>query len=109
MKTQLSIEELLRWRLAQAEAEAPRPPRAARLLEEARPWWEVWPVRFRDALECLSTIRLTIGHAMAEPGTGRAGFPIAALVIRGEEEFKASARILYIHIDDGRLRLRFEL
>ena len=43
MKTEIHIGQLLRWRLARAEAEAPR---AARLLELSRPWWETLPERF---------------------------------------------------------------
>ena len=34
MKISIPIEQLLRWRLAQAEAAAPLPPRAAQLLEK---------------------------------------------------------------------------
>jgi hypothetical protein len=40
MKTEVSIEQLLRWRLALAKEEAPPPPGAAQLLDLARPWWE---------------------------------------------------------------------
>jgi hypothetical protein len=43
---ELPVEQLLRWRLAQAEAAAPSAPRAAQLLEMARPWSacnEYWP------------------------------------------------------------------
>jgi len=36
MKPKLTIEQLLRWRLALAEAEAPPPPRATFLLELAQ-------------------------------------------------------------------------
>jgi hypothetical protein len=36
MNCERSLEQLLRWRLAAAEAAAPPPPRAARLLELAR-------------------------------------------------------------------------
>jgi hypothetical protein len=103
------MEELLRWRLARAEAEAPRPPRAARLLEEARPWWEIWPARFQDAVERLSAIRLAVGHAMAEPRPGRIPVRTAALVLRKEQEIETSVRVLYLRVEGARLRLRFEL
>jgi len=37
----MPVEKLLRWRLSEAEEDAPPAPRATRLLELIRPWWEV--------------------------------------------------------------------
>ncbi len=109
MKSKLSIEELLRWRLAKAEAGAPPPPRAARLLELARPWWEVWPQQFRSMVERLGQVQLTYGHAMAEPGQSRTAHPVPAFIVRAGEEIQAFASVLYLSISNGHLRLRFEI
>jgi hypothetical protein len=109
MKTEIPIEQLLRWRLAQAEAEAPPAPRAARLLELARPWWETWPEQFQALVERLGRIQITFGHAMAEPNPSRTGHPIPVMIAGTEDELEASARVLYLSVRDGRLRLRFQL
>jgi hypothetical protein len=103
------MEELLRWRLAQAEAEAPPAPCAARLLELARPWWETWPKRFAELVERLGRIEVAYGHAMAEPPDRRGGHSVPALIVRIQEELETSVRLLYLDVRDGRLRLRFQL
>jgi hypothetical protein len=109
MKTEVPVEQLLRWRLARAEAEAPRAPSGARLLELARPWWEIWPERFQSLVECLDRIQITYGHAMAEPAHGRGGYPVPAMVVRAAHELETSVRVLYLNVRDGRLRFRFQL
>ena len=109
MKTEVLIEAILRWRLARAEAEAPRAPSGARLLELARPWWETWPDRFQTLVERLSRIQIAYGHAMAEPGPSRTSRPVPAIIVRDGEEFQASASVLYFNIGSGRLRLRFQI
>jgi hypothetical protein len=105
-----SIERLLRWRLARAEAEAPPAPRAARLLALARPWWETWPERFRSQVERLGRVPLAYGYAMAvsRRSPERSGHPVPALIAR-VEDVEAYARVLYLTVRDGRLRLRFEI
>jgi hypothetical protein len=109
MKTEIPIEQLLRWRLAQAEAEAPPAPRATRLLERARPWWETWPEQFQAVVERLGRIQIAYGHAMAEPLPRRTGHPVPVLVAVGSEESEGSAHVLYLSVRDGQLRLRFQL
>jgi len=109
MSTRIPIEELLRWRAARAEAEAPAAPRAARLLEMARPWWEIWPERFQSFVERLGRIQVAYGHAMAEPRQSHSGHPVPALIVRSVEELETSVRVLYLNVRDGRLRLRFQL
>src|SRR2546426_12668998 len=109
MSTRISIEELLRWRAARAEAEATPAPRAARLLEMARPWWEIWPERFQSFVERLGGVQVAYGHAMAEPGQSRTGHPVPTLIVCAGEELGASVRVLYINGRDGRVRLRFQL
>jgi len=108
MKSQIPIEQLLRWRLAQAEASAPPPPRAGQVLEMACPWWEVWPEKFRDFAQQLGLIRIAYGLAMSrpeEPG----GHPVPVLFVGGAEKLETSARVLYFNVRDGRLRLRLRL
>ncbi len=109
MKTDIPIEQLFRWRLTQAEAEAPPAPRAARLLAMARPWWETWPEQFQSLVERLGRIQVSYGHAMAEPQQSRSGHPVPVIIVRAVEELEASARVLYLNVRDGRLRLRFQL
>ena len=109
MNDKMPIEELLRWRLARAEAEAPPPPRAAHLLELARPWWEVWPEQFRSLVERLGQVEVAYGHAMAKPGQCRTAHPVPTLIVRAGEEVHTSASVLYFSIGSGRLRLRFQI
>jgi hypothetical protein len=109
MKTEIPIEQLLRWRLERAEAEAPPAPRAARLLELARPWWETWPEKFQSLVEQLGRIQIAYGHAMAEPSRGRSGHPVPTLIVRGEEQSDSSVRVLYLSVRDDKLRLRFQM
>jgi hypothetical protein len=99
---------LLRWRLARAEAEAPPPPRAERLLELIRPWWEVWPERFRAQVERLGKIEVAFAYAMVDPSLGRGGHPVPTLISHAEE-LETFARVLYLAVSRGRLRLRFQL
>ena len=109
MKPGATIEQLLRWRLARAEAEAPRPPRAALLLELARPWWEIYPARFKAFLEGVGKIEIAYGHAMAETRQARCRHPVPALIVRADKQIETFARVLYISVQEGQLRFRFEL
>jgi hypothetical protein len=109
MKTEISLAELLRWRLDQAETEAPPAPRAARLLDSIRPWWERYPEEFRSAVKRLGDIQVAFGHAMAEPRKSSGGYPVPVLIVDGMQEMEASARILYFEARGGRVRLRFQL
>lgn len=109
MKNKVSISDLLRWRVSQAGANAPSAPRAARLLEMARPWWETWPEQFRLLASRLGRIQIAYGYAMAEPRPSRGGFPVPALVALAKQEFEAHARVLYLNIRHGRLMFRFQL
>lgn len=109
MKPQTSIEHLLRWRAAQAEADAPPPPRAARLLELARPWWEVWPERFRAAADRVNGMKFVYGHAATAATDDRGGYPVPVVLLRQSGEREASARVLFLSVREGRLRLRLQL
>ena len=109
MKREFDIGQLLQWRLERAEAEAPLPPEGLRLLELARPWWEVWPDRFRAYARRLGAVQVSYGYAMSELPHGRSGHPVPTLITRDDEELEAPARVLYMHVRDGRLRLRFQL
>jgi hypothetical protein len=109
MRKGMPIDELLRWRLEQAEAEAPPSPSAARLLDLARPWWETLPERFAELVERLGKIQVAFGHAMADPRSPRGGGLMPALVLRSESELETSVRPLYLDVHDDHLRLRFQL
>lgn len=109
MNRETSVEELLRWRVARAEAEAPPPPRAAILLERARPWWERWPERFHGQVERLVQSQLSLGYAMAGSPESRGGHAVPALVVRDDHEVGAVARVLYLSVRGDLLRLRFHL
>jgi hypothetical protein len=109
MPTDARIQELLHWRLRQAEAEAPLAPSAAHLLALARPWWEALPERFQALVDRLRQIQVAYAHAQADPRDFRAGHPVPALIVRAEEELESAARLLYLEVRNGRLRLRFQL
>ena|SRR5688572_12692544 len=107
MKTETTMEKMLRWRLEQAGREAPPAPRASRLLALARPWWETLPDRATQLCARVSRIEMAYGHAM-EHGDGRsAGYPVPVLLVHGDKEIEAAARLLYFTARDGELRLRF--
>lgn len=108
MKREISMEQLLRWRLTLAETEAPPAPSAGHLLALTRPWWEVWPEKFQALLPRVSRIQLLYGHAMADPNPARGGHLVPALLVRGTEETELLARLLYFNVRAGRLRLRFQ-
>lgn len=109
MNPRLSVEELLRWRLERAEAEAPPAPRAAQLLERARPWWETWPERFADLAARLSQMEVSYGHAMAETRRLPTEHLVPALIVHTAAQTETSVRILYFSLRNGQLRLRFQL
>jgi len=109
MKQELTVEQLLRWRLARAEAEAPPAPRGACLLKFARPWWETRPEWFELLAERVGRIETAYGYAMAGPNRNRSGHPVAALIVRAGEESETVACVLYFNVREGRLRLRFQL
>ena len=111
MSNDETIERLLRWRLAQAEIAAPPAPRASRLLELARPWWETCPDQFQALWARLGRIQIVYGHAMVEPSAPRAGgYPVPAVIVRGgEAEVETSVRVLYLGIRGERMSLRFHL
>ena len=104
------IAELLRWRFEQAKNQAPPAPRATRLLELTRPWWETLPAQFQSLARRVANIQVAYGHAMTEPLSGGiGGYPVAALVVRTREEWDTSVRVLYLSVRDRRLRLRFQI
>jgi hypothetical protein len=46
---------------------------------------------------------------MAEPPPSRRGHPVPVLIVRAMEELETSARVQYLNVREGRLRLRFQL
>ena len=109
MKSKITIEELVRWRLEHAKAEAPVAPRATRLLELARPWWERSPQKFQSAVAELGRIQFGESHTMTRSNQRRGPKPVPALIVRGNENLANFARIRYFRVRDGKLRLRFKL
>jgi len=110
VKKGVGIESLLEWRRQRAEADAPAAPSGAHLLRLVQPWWEMWPDRFAASVRRLSAVKLSYGYAMAHPPHGHSGHPVAALISREDDgDQEAPARILYVSVRDGRLRLRFQL
>lgn len=109
MKPGTPLESLFNWRSARAEAEAPPPPRAARLLDLARPWWQRSPERFAALIAGFEGMPARFGHAM-EPAAGRGGsYPVPAVIARTNVETSLLADVLYIHFRGRTLRLRFQL
>ena len=109
MRTEVSIEELLRWRLASAQTEAPPGPHAAELLASARPWWEIYPERFEQALHSVMALETAVGAALASAAGPRAFDPVPAIIVRGDERIQAYAGIQCFKVGDGRLHFRFFL
>jgi len=109
MKSPITVQELLRWRLARAEAEAPPAPRAARLLELVRPWWEIYSERFQKLVARLGEMEVAYGHAMAESRRVASEHLVPAMIVHTAIETETSARVLYFSVRDGQLRLRFQL
>ena len=110
MKRGVDIQELLQWRSQRAEEEAGTPPSGARLLRLVQPWWEKFPDRFSAGVRRLAAVQLSYGYAMSHPPHGHSGYPVAAVISRDVEgDQEAPARILYMSVRDGRLRLRFQL
>jgi len=109
MKNDIPVELLLRWRLARAESEAPPAPRAARLIAEARPWWETWPERFQSLVERLGRVQIAYGHAMTEPSNPRTGYPVTAVIDHDGQELETFVSVLYFSIRDRRFCFRFHL
>src|ERR1700733_12373404 len=109
MKPEKTVEELLRWRLEQARAEAPAPPIASQLLELARPWWEKWPEMFKSQVEHLSRIRVGCDSPATKPGRSSGGYAVPALIVRGVEKSEGLARVLEFNIRNDTLRFRFRL
>jgi hypothetical protein len=106
----MDMMSLLKWREQRAEMEAPQAPSGAHILKLAEPWWDKWPDRFAESVRRVAALQLSYGYAMAHPPHGHSGHPVAALISRadgGDQE--APARVLYISVRDGQLRLRFQL
>jgi hypothetical protein len=109
MKRKIPIKQLLRWQLAQAEAAAPSAPRARRLLEAARPWWETQPEQFRDLADQLDRVKIAHGDAMAKLKATSAGHPVPVLIIHRSKNVETSACVISLNVRDGTLRLHLRL
>ncbi|HKH91834.1 MAG TPA: hypothetical protein VKA54_08525 [Gemmatimonadaceae bacterium] len=109
MSSEYDVERLLRWRSARAEADAPPAPSARQLIALARPWWERLPEQFAAYVERLRGQQLVYAHAATTPTQGQGPYPVPALLVRVAQEVESSARVLYLSVRDGRLRMRFRL
>ncbi|HEY0944573.1 MAG TPA: hypothetical protein VGD81_04870 [Opitutaceae bacterium] len=109
MNSEFQIEHLLRWTEARAQAGAPPPPSAARLLALTEPWWRRWPESFRSALAQLETQQVQFGHAAHSASSQNPGYPVPAVIQRTNVEIKALVDITYFHLPGNTLRLRFRL
>jgi hypothetical protein len=109
MKRKTSIQQLLRWRLAQSRASSPPAPKAAHLLRAARPWWEKQPKTFESQVEHLKRIKSVYGHTLGATTRGGNGNRVPALIVRGDEQSENYARITYFDVPDTRLLLSFKI
>ena len=102
------IEQLLRWRLRRAEADAPPAPRAESLLELIRPRYDRWPERFRAQLMRVRQMPLAYGYAMSAPERERRGHPVPTL-IADADDVETYTRVTYINVREARARMRFQV
>jgi hypothetical protein len=102
------LAELLRWRMAIAESNAPSPPHAADLVDRLRPWWERWPDRYKTLAERLRRRQFARGSEFTDPNLRRAGNPVPALIPHGDD-VETFARVTHLSMRNDRLRLRFLL
>jgi hypothetical protein len=109
MKEPISISDLLRWRMAQAQTEAPAPPDAWALIAQTRPWWKKWPEQFQAAVKSLGSLQVVYGRAHSLFNETSGGHPVPAVVIHGHQKQDCQARILFLTVREGSLRLRFRL
>jgi hypothetical protein len=109
MSTKISVEELLGWRAEQSAADAPPVPRASRLLELSRPWWEIWPEKFKSIADQLGTVQMRYGHAMVDGAVGTSGRPIPAVLVAPDGRHEIVVHVLYLEIKESVLHLRFEI
>lgn len=109
MNTKIAMTEILRWRLALAEAEAPPAPRAGRLLELARPWWEGCPEKFQAIARRLGALQMCYGHAMVDPGLAPISHLVPTLIVGEALERETSVQVLYLEVRESMLQLRFAL
>lgn len=105
----MNVEQLLQWRLARAEEEAPPAPRASRLLELARPWWQTAPDTFRRLARELAALPYGVAHAMDGNAAALPVPPVPVLLVRREQRVATQARVSYVMVRERQLRLRFEL
>ena len=106
MKNRVFIEDLINWRSAQAEADAPPPPRAARLIELNRPWWQLQPERFQSLVRQFEAT-MRVGYAMDPDRAQRQNYPVPAVLAQTNVETNALADILYFSLRGRMLRMRF--
>lgn len=109
MSKNIPLEQLLRWRLKQAEAAAPPPPKAAQLLQSARPWWEKRPKDFQSQLEHLRKLRSEHRHATTNKPRKSNGILVPALLVHKEAESGNYALVTHLGVVETKLHLRFKL
>jgi hypothetical protein len=109
MSKKIPLEQLLHWRLEQAEASAPPPPKAAQLLRSARPWWEKRPKYFRSQIEHLRALQSAHSPSTTNKRRKGSGIPVPALVVRKKVESGNYALVSQLSVIENKLRLRFTL
>jgi hypothetical protein len=109
MSKKTPLEQLLRWRLKQAEAGAPPPPKAAQLLQSARPWWEKRPKDFRSQMGHLRKFQSANSHAATNKRRKGNGILVPALLVCKEVESENYALVTHLNLLETKLRLRFKL
>lgn len=109
MNNPITLADVLHWRLAEAEASAPPPPRATRLLDLARPWWETYPEKYKAFADRFSSFRIRYGHALVDPAAAALAHPVPVLIVQSDGERETSAQLLYLTTSESTIRLRFEL
>lgn len=108
MNQHQKLSQLLRWKFEQSEIDAPPPPDYNFVEQEAPVGWEVAPATFQKLLRLLDALPAEPGFA-ADPSEIADQPTVPVVVDTGAGSEVTCGEILYLNINEGRLRLRFKL
>jgi hypothetical protein len=102
-------DSVLQWRLARAGRGAPPPPNSARLIEQLRPWWEIWPEKLTALRGQLVNLRVTFGHAAVNAPPSCGSVPVPTVFVHDNKQTGTLAKIVFLSVRGLTLRMRFQI